>query len=319
MWETCQLTCQLIFTLKLDTGLVFLQYRSETKRALLPNEITSIDTVRALFVRSFPRQLSMLYLEGPNVKIYIHDSSKDMFYELEDCRWERERADLLPMKKLFCHFSSCHSTDTGWWRHLADIVTWNFNLWLHRSHLREIRDRSVLRLFESNEVAAPQMVAGVGMPQSISHPTGQWDQDMVGCSNMNTWCFFSHIFQIESFQPRSKKKSKCQSNRFFISSTHIFSSDRLISCRATSASLNSIRSFNISIFIRAKWVFFASFFNLFYWNETPNKKTQKLEEVWNERFHEVKLIEFLISIVFFFLLISFTNVHNLLNEKKEFA
>jgi SRC kinase signaling inhibitor 1 len=67
-------------------GLVFLQYRSETKRALLPNEITSIDTVRALFVRSFPRQLTMAYLEGPNVKIYIHDSSKDMFYELEDVR-----------------------------------------------------------------------------------------------------------------------------------------------------------------------------------------------------------------------------------------
>lgn len=68
-------------------GLVFLQYRSETKRALLPNEITSIDTVRALFVRSFPRQLTMQYLEGPNVKIYIHDSSKDMFYELEDVRY----------------------------------------------------------------------------------------------------------------------------------------------------------------------------------------------------------------------------------------
>lgn len=68
------------------SGLVFLQYRNETKRALLPNEITSIDTVRALFVRSFPRQLSMNYLEGPNVKIYIHDSSKDMFYELEDVR-----------------------------------------------------------------------------------------------------------------------------------------------------------------------------------------------------------------------------------------
>lgn len=75
----------LIYNL-VSTGLVFLQYRSETKRALLPNEITSIDTVRALFVRSFPRQLTMAYLEGPNVKIYIHDASKDMFYELEDVR-----------------------------------------------------------------------------------------------------------------------------------------------------------------------------------------------------------------------------------------
>lgn len=67
-------------------GLVFLQFRKETKRALLPNEITSIDTVRALFVRSFPQQLSMEYLDNPDVKVYIHDSNKDMFYELEDHR-----------------------------------------------------------------------------------------------------------------------------------------------------------------------------------------------------------------------------------------
>ncbi|XP_070499918.1 myb-like protein P isoform X5 [Chironomus tepperi] len=115
------------------SGLVFLQYRSETKRALLPNEITSIDTVRALFVRSFPRQLSMAYLEGPNVKIYIHDSSKDMFYELEDVR----------------------------------------------SHLREIRDRSVLRLFESNEVAAPQALPGgpgIPLPQPVPQ-VGSWDHE----------------------------------------------------------------------------------------------------------------------------------------------
>lgn len=68
------------------SGLVFLQYRNETKRALLPNEITSIDTVKALFVRSFPKQLTMEYLDSPMVKIYIHDSNKDMFYELEDLR-----------------------------------------------------------------------------------------------------------------------------------------------------------------------------------------------------------------------------------------
>ncbi|XP_023159005.1 coiled-coil domain-containing protein CG32809 isoform X2 [Ceratitis capitata] len=121
-------------TLERPLGLVFLQYRSETKRALLPNEITSIDTVRALFVRSFPRQLTMAYLEGPNVKIYIHDASKDMFYELEDVR----------------------------------------------SHLREIRDRSVLRLFESTEVAAPPQIlpGGAGVPQPLPPVTANhWDQD----------------------------------------------------------------------------------------------------------------------------------------------
>ena len=75
-------------------GLVFLQYRNETKRALLPNEITSMDTVKALFVRSFPRQLTMQYLDSRNVRIYAHDPNKDMFYELEDLRDVRDRTVL---------------------------------------------------------------------------------------------------------------------------------------------------------------------------------------------------------------------------------
>lgn len=75
-------------------GLVFLQYRNETKRALLPNEITSMDTVKALFVRSFPRQLTMPYLDSRQVRIYAHDPNKDMFYELEDLRDVRDRTVL---------------------------------------------------------------------------------------------------------------------------------------------------------------------------------------------------------------------------------
>ncbi|XP_067130546.1 coiled-coil domain-containing protein AGAP005037-like isoform X4 [Centruroides vittatus] len=75
-------------------GLVFLQYRSETKRALLPNEITTLDTIKALFVRSFPKQLTMEYLDSPHIRIYIHDPSKDMFYELEDLRDVRDRSVL---------------------------------------------------------------------------------------------------------------------------------------------------------------------------------------------------------------------------------
>nr|XP_012218145.1 PREDICTED: coiled-coil domain-containing protein CG32809-like isoform X3 [Linepithema humile] len=106
-------------TLERPLGLVFLQYRNETKRALLPNEITSIDTVKALFVRSFPKQLTMEYLDSPHVKVYIHDSNKDMFYELEDIR----------------------------------------------SHLRDIKDRSVLRLFESAD-------GMTGMPGPLGMPGG---------------------------------------------------------------------------------------------------------------------------------------------------
>ncbi|XP_071500829.1 uncharacterized protein [Diadema antillarum] len=65
-------------------GLIFLQYKNETKRALMPNEVTGIDTVRALYVRAFPKQLTMAMLEQPARKIYIMDPSTDIFYELEN-------------------------------------------------------------------------------------------------------------------------------------------------------------------------------------------------------------------------------------------
>lgn len=49
-----------------------------------------------------------------------------------------------------------------------------------RSHLREIRDRSVLRLFESNEVNAPQALpGGPGVPQPLPQTGQPWDQDQV--------------------------------------------------------------------------------------------------------------------------------------------
>uniref|UniRef100_A0A8D8FFF8 Coiled-coil domain-containing protein CG32809 n=2 Tax=Culex pipiens complex TaxID=518105 RepID=A0A8D8FFF8_CULPI len=151
-------------TLERPLGLVFLQYRSETKRALLPNEITSIDTVRALFVRSFPRQLTMQYLEGPNVKIYIHDSSKDMFYELEDVRL----------------------------------------------HLREIRDRSVLRLFESNEVSAPNaLLGGLDIPQPLPKATGTalWDSEQ---------SYFSEPEFDSEYQHQHIHKSKASKMAYYV-------------------------------------------------------------------------------------------------------
>ena len=76
-------------------GLVFLQFKNETKKSLLPNEITSFDTVKALFVRSFPNQLTMDYFEDKNrVRIYVHDQTKDMFYELEDLKDVKDRSIL---------------------------------------------------------------------------------------------------------------------------------------------------------------------------------------------------------------------------------
>ncbi|XP_022085428.1 SRC kinase signaling inhibitor 1-like isoform X2 [Acanthaster planci] len=75
-------------------GLVYLIYMSETKRALMPNEVTGMDTVKALFVRAFPRKLTMEMLDNPQRKIYIRDNSSEIFYELEKLDEVKDRVVL---------------------------------------------------------------------------------------------------------------------------------------------------------------------------------------------------------------------------------
>ncbi|XP_033639198.1 uncharacterized protein LOC117299789 isoform X2 [Asterias rubens] len=75
-------------------GLVYLNYMNETKRALMPNEVTGMDTVKALFVRAFPRKLAMPMLDLPQRKIYIRDPVTEIFYELEKLDEVKDRAIL---------------------------------------------------------------------------------------------------------------------------------------------------------------------------------------------------------------------------------
>lgn len=82
-----------------------------------------MDTVKALFVRSFPKQLTLEYLDAMNTKIYIHDNGKDMFYELEDLRWLRA---IKPHLKI-----SLRTRTEGW--------EWNA-LGLETGSIYEIRD-----------------------------------------------------------------------------------------------------------------------------------------------------------------------------------
>ena len=70
---------------KYSPGVVFLQLGNETRRALLPNEITTLDTVRALFVRSFPR-LTMEHLDRTSTLLYIKDTETSLFYHLQDLK-----------------------------------------------------------------------------------------------------------------------------------------------------------------------------------------------------------------------------------------
>ncbi|XP_077009997.1 sickle tail protein homolog isoform X18 [Tamandua tetradactyla] len=73
-------------------GVLYLQYGDETKQLRMPNEITSADTIRALFVSAFPRQLTMKMLESPCVAIYIKDESRNVYYELNDVRNIQDRS-----------------------------------------------------------------------------------------------------------------------------------------------------------------------------------------------------------------------------------
>ena len=62
-------------------------YGLETKRTLLPSQVTGIDTVKALFVRAFTEKLTMNYMDDEkSVKIYIKDHVKDLFYQLDDMK-----------------------------------------------------------------------------------------------------------------------------------------------------------------------------------------------------------------------------------------
>ncbi|XP_034562394.1 sickle tail protein homolog isoform X13 [Notolabrus celidotus] len=67
-------------------GVLYLQYGDDTKQIRMPNEITSIDTVRALFVSAFPQMLTMKMLESPSVAVYVKDDMRNMYYELTDVR-----------------------------------------------------------------------------------------------------------------------------------------------------------------------------------------------------------------------------------------
>ncbi|XP_021357319.1 serine/arginine repetitive matrix protein 2-like isoform X3 [Mizuhopecten yessoensis] len=75
-------------------GFVFLIYREETRRAVLPNEITHLDTVRAMFVRAFPQKLNLEILESPRRKIYVLEAKSSIYYQLEDLRDIRDRSVL---------------------------------------------------------------------------------------------------------------------------------------------------------------------------------------------------------------------------------
>ncbi|XP_064906815.1 sickle tail protein homolog isoform X25 [Columba livia] len=104
-------------------GVLYLQYGDETKQLRMPNEITSTDTIRALFVSAFPQQLTMKMLESPSVAIYIKDESRNIYYELCDVRHIQDRSFLKVYNKdpaqAFNHTSRAVNGDIRMQREIA--------------------------------------------------------------------------------------------------------------------------------------------------------------------------------------------------------
>ncbi|XP_064410785.1 sickle tail protein homolog isoform X13 [Latimeria chalumnae] len=75
-------------------GILYLQYGDETKQTKMPNEITSADTIRALFVSAFPQQLTMKILDSPSVAIYVKEEMRNVYHELTDVRNIQDRSFL---------------------------------------------------------------------------------------------------------------------------------------------------------------------------------------------------------------------------------
>ncbi|XP_027627405.1 LOW QUALITY PROTEIN: sickle tail protein homolog [Tupaia chinensis] len=104
-------------------GVLYLQYGDETKQLRMPNEITSADTIRALFVSAFPQQLTMKMLESPSVAIYIKDESRNVYYELNDVRNIQDRSLLKVYNKDPAHaFNHTPKAVNGDLRMQRDIV-----------------------------------------------------------------------------------------------------------------------------------------------------------------------------------------------------
>jgi len=87
---------------------LFLQYKDEIKRVNMPNSISSLDTVKALFVTSFPGKLSMVRIDERGL-IYVKDKEADIFYELEDLRDIEPRA-LIQLREKSSSYDSLSSS-----------------------------------------------------------------------------------------------------------------------------------------------------------------------------------------------------------------
>ncbi|XP_061550401.1 sickle tail protein homolog isoform X2 [Phycodurus eques] len=98
---------------KEPVGVLYLQFGDETKQIRMPAEISSEDTLRALFVTAFPQQLTMKKLQSPNMAIYIKDTGRNVYFDLEDIRNITSHSCLKVYHKDPSHVFNCHTRPTN--------------------------------------------------------------------------------------------------------------------------------------------------------------------------------------------------------------
>ncbi|XP_077413317.1 sickle tail protein isoform X2 [Vanacampus margaritifer] len=158
-----------------SVGVLYLQYGDETKQIRMPAEINSVDTLRALFVTAFPQQLTMKKLQSPNMAIYIKDTRRNVYFDLEDIRNITSHSCLKVYHKDPSHVFNRHTRPPNAEGRISKEVLYGSHSPVHRL---SSSSRSTLQSLQGS--MSPPMVRS--MPSSPSRMAygGRGTQGLVG-------------------------------------------------------------------------------------------------------------------------------------------
>ncbi|XP_029309286.1 sickle tail protein homolog [Cottoperca gobio] len=156
-------------------GVMYLQYGEETKQIRMPAKISSQDALWALFVTTFPHQLTIKMLQSPNMAIYIKDTSRNVYYDLEDIRNITSHSCLKVYHKDPTHVVNRHTRPEG--REISKEVLYGSHSPVHilssssRSTLHNLQGSMSPPMVRSMPSSPSRMVYG----GSIGGKTGMGD------------------------------------------------------------------------------------------------------------------------------------------------
>ncbi|XP_061151197.1 SRC kinase signaling inhibitor 1-like isoform X1 [Syngnathus typhle] len=158
-----------------SVGVLYLQYGDETKQIRMPVEINSEDTLRALFVTAFPQQLTMKKLQSPNMAIYIKDTRRNVYFDLEDIRNITSHSCLKVYHKDPSHVFNRHTRPTSTEGRLSKEALYGSHSPVHRL---SSSSRGALQSLQGS--MSPPMVRSMPSSPSRMAYSGRNTQGLVG-------------------------------------------------------------------------------------------------------------------------------------------